>query len=170
MTYERFEDLPVWKAALELAVEIDRLVQDRGVRTKGDLADQLQRATLSISNNIAEGFERGTTSELLYFLYVARGSAGEVRSALQVACRLAGLERLAPQVRSLVGQCESISRQLRGWADSLQNCDIKGQRHLNDITRDEWNRPRRAQAFLDHLTAIRNAAKKDQEGGVRFEI
>jgi four helix bundle protein len=44
------------------------------------LRDQLERAALSISNNIAEGFERGTTNELLAFLYVARGSAGEVRS------------------------------------------------------------------------------------------
>lgn len=46
------------------------------------LRDQLERAALSVSNNIAEGFERGTTNELLAFLYIARGSAGEVRSVL----------------------------------------------------------------------------------------
>ena len=43
------------------------------------LQDQLERAALSVSNNIAEGFERGTTNELLAFIYIARGSAGEVR-------------------------------------------------------------------------------------------
>jgi four helix bundle protein len=46
------------------------------------LQDQLERAALSVSNNIAEGFERGTTNELLAFIYIARGSAGEVRSML----------------------------------------------------------------------------------------
>jgi four helix bundle protein len=44
--------------------------------------DQLDRAALSVSNNIAEGFDRGTTSELLAFIYIVRGSAAEVRSML----------------------------------------------------------------------------------------
>jgi len=46
------------------------------------LRDQIERAALSVSNNVAEGFERGTTNELLMFIYIARGSAGEVRSML----------------------------------------------------------------------------------------
>ena len=46
------------------------------------LRDQIERAAVSVSNNIAEGFERGTTQEVLTFLYIARGSAGEVRSML----------------------------------------------------------------------------------------
>src|SRR5690349_21747082 len=128
MTYQRFEDLPVWKAAVELAVGIDRLVQDREIQRKGDLANQLERAALSVSSNVAEGFERGTTAELLYFLYVARGSAGEVRSALHVARRLTGLSRLAGQIEPLIAACEGVSRQLRGWAQALQDGDIKGQR------------------------------------------
>ena len=49
-----------------------------------ELRDQLERAGLSVSNNIAKGFERGSTNELLAFLYIARGSAGEVRSILNV--------------------------------------------------------------------------------------
>ena len=82
MKYERFEDTPVWQAAANLAAAIFDWVEHPAFRGKGDLADQLQRAALSISNNIAEGFERGSTSELLMFLYIARGSAGEVRSML----------------------------------------------------------------------------------------
>ncbi len=84
MTYDRFEDTPVWQAAADLAAAVFDWVEHPVFRGKGDLADQLQRATLSISNNIAEGFERGTTNELLQFLYYARGSAGEVRSMLGV--------------------------------------------------------------------------------------
>jgi four helix bundle protein len=89
MTYERFEDLPVWNAAQHLGVDIFALVNHRCFSGQGDLRDQLQRASLSISNNIAEGFERGTTSELICFLYYARGSAGETRSSLLFAQRLA---------------------------------------------------------------------------------
>jgi four helix bundle protein len=63
-------------------------------RGKGDLANQLQRAALSISNNIAEGFERGSTKELLNYLYIARGSAGEVRSMLCVMERMNGFADL----------------------------------------------------------------------------
>lgn len=69
--YERFEDLPAWKAATELAVQIFAWSSQAWFRGKGDLADQLQRAALSVSNNIADGFERGSTNELLRFIYIA---------------------------------------------------------------------------------------------------
>jgi four helix bundle protein len=82
MKYERFEDLPVWKTAMELALGVYELTKDRFFNQRGDLSDQLRRASLSVSNNTAEGFERGSTAELLAFLYIARGSAGETRSML----------------------------------------------------------------------------------------
>jgi hypothetical protein len=90
ITYARFEDLPVWKAAVELAVAIDRLVQDRAIRGKGDLVNQIERAALSISNNIAEGFERGTTAEPIICRSPAdrRGKCGR-RSRLAAGCAIA---------------------------------------------------------------------------------
>ena len=54
----------------------------RPARREHSLRDQLERTVVSISNNIAERFERGTTQELLSFLYIARGSVGEVSSML----------------------------------------------------------------------------------------
>ena len=82
MKYERFEQLPVWQAAIELARRIYRLTKRPPLRRERNLRDQIERAAVSISNNIAEGFERGTTEELLTFLYIARGSAAKVRSML----------------------------------------------------------------------------------------
>jgi four helix bundle protein len=82
MKYERFEQLPVWQAALDLAKRVYGLTGKRPFRGRHSLRDQLERAAVSVSNNVAEGFERGTTQELLTFLYIARGSAGEVRSML----------------------------------------------------------------------------------------
>jgi four helix bundle protein len=166
MKYERFEDLPVWKAAAGLAERVYRLTRRGFFAQPGDLRDQIRRAALSVSNNIAEGFERGSTAELLAFLYIARGSAGEVRSMLRFTLGLldsaaveSGLPEseisdlkfeisdLKSQISALIPLAESCSRQIRAWADSLQNSDIKGQRHLNDTTRREYDSGKRAAAF-----------------------
>ena len=121
MKYQRFEDLPVWQTAADVAAKLFTWTSQTWFRGKGDLANQLQRATLSISNNIAEGFERGSTSELLQFLYIARGSAGEVRSMSCVMDRMEAGDDLRSQIADFKSDCESISRQIRGWANSLQN-------------------------------------------------
>lgn len=162
MKYERFEDLPVWKAAIELAVGIYYLTQDRFFNQPGDLRSQLRRAPLSVSNNIAEGFERGSTSELLYFLYISRGSAGETRSMLLFTERITEAGHLKSRITDLKTLAESCSRQIRAWADSLQNSDIKGQRHLNDNTREIYMSQKRREAFEKQLEEIlRNTRPQD---------
>jgi four helix bundle protein len=87
MKCTRFEDLPAWQAAIDLADRVYDMTRRRFFAQPGDLCDQLRRSSLSVSNNIAEGFERGATAELLAFLYIARGSAGEVRSMLRFTLR-----------------------------------------------------------------------------------
>jgi len=163
MTYQRFEDLPVWKAAMDFAVMVFELLEDRAFDRCGDVRDQLQRAALSIGNNIAEGFERGSTAELLMFLYIARGSAGESRSVLRFCERLPRFAHLHSRVADLIQRGIAISRQIRGWTDSLQNTDIQGQRHLNEHTRREYDQTRRTQAFLSKLQEIRERGHKSED-------
>jgi four helix bundle protein len=155
MTYQRFEDLPVWQKAAELYEVTENLLDDESFRATRGFRDQLDRAALSVSNNIAKGFERGTTNELLAFIYIARGSAGEVRSMLMLKLRRADKAGwsadLKSQISSLKSLAESCSRQLRGWADSLQNSEIKGQRHLNDKSRRNDEQSKRADAFQKEL-------------------
>jgi hypothetical protein len=75
MKYDRFEELPVWQAAIKLAEHIYALTSNRAFLKQRSLRDQLERATVSISNNIAEGFERGTTQEFsLHFAGLGRRS------------------------------------------------------------------------------------------------
>jgi four helix bundle protein len=148
MTYQRFEDLPVWKAAIQLGVRVYALTENEAFRGQGSLRDQIQRAAVSVSNNIAEGFERGTMNELLSFIYIARGSAGEVRSMLCLLEHLPNFTNLKSQISNVKLLAENIARQLRGWADSLQNSDIKGQRHLNDKVRKETQRKQEHEEVL----------------------
>ena len=101
MRYTRFEDLPVWNNAIELAVAVYSLTDRIQFRRRRNLRDQIERAAVSVSNNIAEGFERGTNNELLSFLYIARGSAGEVRSMLCLIERLPTLRELAGELRKV---------------------------------------------------------------------
>lgn len=143
-TYHRFEELPAWQAAVELAEGCEDLLISAGGRISRGKQDQLDRASLSVSNKIAEGFERGTTAELLQFLYIARGSAGEVRSMLLFFARRPALAEFRPRLTALICLAESCSRQIRAWADSLRNSDIAGPRRLNDQTRAAYQR-RKAQ-------------------------
>jgi four helix bundle protein len=154
MTYEQFEDLPVWKDAIALAHAVFDLVRDSAFNRLGDLRNQLQRASLSVSNNIAEGFERGTTNELLSYIYISRGSAGETRSALQFAGGRVELAHLKPVISELISKCQVVSRQLRGWAASLQNSDIAGQRRLNEQTQTEYRNKKRSVEFVAKLQSL----------------
>jgi len=151
MTYARFEELPVWQEAIRLAESVYDMTEGKDWRGSRSLRDQLERAALSVSNNIAEGFERGTTNELLAFLYIARGSAGEVRSMLCFLERRHGFSNLKSQISDLKSIAESCSRQLRAWADHLQNSDIKGQRHLNKKTRRHYHAGKKAEEFQHEL-------------------
>jgi four helix bundle protein len=153
MTYQRFEDLPVWQEAAKLYDQADDLLAAAPPRMRSAFRNQLERAVLSVSNNIAEGFERGTTKELLQFIYIARGSSGEVRSMLCLLIRRKWVGHLKSEISALKATAERCSRQLRGWADSLQNSEIKGQRHLNDRTRQTQEQKRTAAEFQRTLLA-----------------
>jgi four helix bundle protein len=151
MTYENFEDTPAWQEVARLYELTEDLLENSAFRATGAFRDQLDRAALSVSNNIAEGFERGTTNELIYFLYVARGSAGETRSMLRVKRRRIKDEALKNQITALLTCATSCSRQLRGWAGSLQDSDIQGQRHLTQRMRREFTQKQRSTEFQKDL-------------------
>jgi four helix bundle protein len=93
MSIVRFEDLECWQRAVDLAVNIyeescsGELGKDFGLR------DQLRRAAVSISSNIAEGKERETVPEFIRYLYIAKGSAGELRTQLTIAGRIGHIQK-----------------------------------------------------------------------------
>jgi len=155
MKYSRFEELPVWKDAIELAAKVYQLTSGAAFKGRYSLKDQLERSAVSVSNNIAEGFERGTTQETLTFPYISRGSAGETRSVLCLCEHLSGFSHFRSEISDLKTRAESISRQLRRWAESLQNSDIRGQRYLTNKTRSKTKEAKEREEFLKELEEIR---------------
>ena len=169
MKYSTFEELPVWNAAIAFALKVFELTEKLDFRGLGDTKNQLERASLSIPNHIAEGFERGTTIELINFLYIARGSAGESRSMLRM-CE--GLERFAnfrSEISNLIEREESISKQLNGWIESLKNSDIKGVRYLNDRERIRIQQKKESDDFDQEIRSMVEKAAKEREEQRRRE-
>lgn len=114
MKIERFEDIIAWQKAFLLTVNIYKLFEfskDYGFK------DQIQRASISIMNNTAEGFERKSNNEFKHFLFIAKGSCGEVRSMLILAKELGKLsEKDASDCYEL---SEEISKILSGLIKTL---------------------------------------------------
>ena len=114
MKIERFEDIIAWQKAKELTLHIYSLFKDsRDFSYK----DQIQRASVSIMNNIAEGFERKSNNEFKQFLYIAKGSCGEVRSMLILAKELHKIDD--NEVKNLLTLSEEISKILSGLIKTL---------------------------------------------------
>ena len=155
MGYKRFEELPVWQDNLELALATYALTAAPTFRRQRSLRDQLERAALSISNNIAEGFERGTNQELLTFLYIARGSAGETRSMLCLIGRMPAFRDLESGISNLKSGVESISKQLGAWIRTLRDSEMKGQQYVTEKTRRADQARQEREEFLRKLEQIR---------------
>ena len=161
MKYQRFEELPVWNDAIELAARLLQVSQAGRLNGVGDLKTQLERAVISISNNIAEGFERGTNNELINFLYIAKASSCEVRSMLRLLERMPNTEDLAPQVGDLLGRAENVSRQLGRWIESLKDSPYKGGRYQNSQKRQAAEAVQRRDQFLAKIREIQDEAVRN---------
>ncbi len=118
----RFEEIEGWKKARELAKEV-YTVTSRGTFARDfSLRDQIRRAAVSISSNIAEGFARQTDKEFVQFLYTARGSAAEVQSQLYVAADLGYLGR--EDLGRLYEMADEVSRLISGFIRYLKGNQI----------------------------------------------
>lgn len=111
--FKTFEDLEVYKKSISFTVKIYEILESDKLSKEFSLNNQLKRATLSISNNIAEGFERDTDKEYIRFLYFSKASAGEVRNILNVMMEIKLIdENVYFELRSLIIE---ISKQLSNY-------------------------------------------------------
>ena len=114
MAFTKFEDIKGWQKGQDLAVFVyQNFSQIRDFSFK----DQICRASVSISNNIAEGFERNTDKDFIRFLSIAQGSNSEVKSMLYLAKRLGFINDTVSQ--SGIAQCSEIGKIINGLIKSL---------------------------------------------------
>jgi four helix bundle protein len=115
MSIRQFEDIIAWQKSHVLAVEIYstfKSCRDFSFR------DQIQRAAVSIINNIAEGYERSGDKELGRFFFIAKGSCGELRSMLYLALDLGYINKI--EFESMYGKSTEISKMLSGFIKKLK--------------------------------------------------
>lgn len=115
----RFEDLKAWQRARELTNIVYALTKKEGFCKDYSLVDQVHRAVISVMNNIAEGFERGSNKDFVKFLFIARCSVGEVRSILYLA-----LDQNYIEKEEFQNTCDisiEVSRIIWGLIKSLRN-------------------------------------------------
>jgi four helix bundle protein len=120
MRVSNFEDLVVWQKAVDLTLKIYQLFsknQDFGFK------NQIQRASVSIVNNIAEGFDRSSDKEFKRFLFIALGSSSEVRSMIYIALKLNYISQADYQDSN--NQLIEISKMLIGLSRTLNRKDVK---------------------------------------------
>jgi four helix bundle protein len=105
-----FRELRVWKDAKKLAVDIYKITNQNLFSRDFGLRDQIRRAAVSISSNIAEGDERGTNRESVRYLYIAKGSLAEVVTQLEIAHEIGYIQD--ETLFELIEQCSAIGRKL----------------------------------------------------------
>jgi four helix bundle protein len=127
MQVKNFEDLEIWKDARALTRAIYQLTRDPKFSKNFGLRDQIQRATVSMMSNIAEGFERGGNQEFIQFLYVAKASCGEVRSQLYVALDQSYLAQ--KDCEELTTSFRRLSIMISNLIDYLKRSGMKGEKY-----------------------------------------
>jgi len=114
---DKFEDFDVWKLSVSLAKEIYILTSAPLFKKDFGLRDQVQRAVVSVSSNIAEGFDKRNNVEFVRFLRIAKGSLGEVKSQLYLALEIGYLDK---ETHERVGRLlEELSAKIGGLISYL---------------------------------------------------
>ena len=123
-TIHHFEDIQAWKKGRELRKSVYQHSKRGEFARDFALKDQIRRAAMSVTSNIAEGFERGGNREFLQFLSTAKGSCGEVRDQLYVALDEAYITET--EFKTLQESCFEVGRLIAGFMAYLSRTEIRG--------------------------------------------
>ncbi len=125
-TITKFEDLEIWQLARELNKKLWVLTLKQDLKNQYNLNDQLRKASISIMNNISEGFDRDGNKEFVQFLSVAKGSAGEVKNMLYALSDI-GMITL-PEFEETHAEVEKIRNKITKLMTYLRESEFKGRK------------------------------------------
>jgi four helix bundle protein len=126
MKIERFEDLPIWKSARDVANLVYDITSTGQFSNDYVLRVQVRRAAVSIFSNIAEGYERDGNKEFQQFIIISKGSCGEVRAQLRFAYDRNYISE--EQFDLLHQKLLELSRQLSGFSKYLRENEKRGRK------------------------------------------
>src|SRR5881392_2250837 len=129
MAFQSFEDLEVWQRGCRLAVAVFKAFASCRNFT---MQDQVQRASLSVPSNVAEGYERNSNKEFVRFLNIAKGSCGELRTQLYISRKLDFLTK--EDFNRLVGESKEISKMLHGLSCAVSKRSPKQSKRVRPET------------------------------------
>ncbi len=118
MKINKFEDLEIWKLSMKITKEIYAIVSHGNFSKDFGLRDQIRRASVSISSNIVEGFEKNNNNEFIRFLKMAKGSSGEVRNQLLISFTVGYINEEI--FKNLSDDLEKLSAQIGGFINYLE--------------------------------------------------
>lgn len=130
-SYQSFEDIPIWKEARRLALEVYQLTWQDAFARDFALVGQIRRSAGSVMDNIAEGFERDSRLEFINFLSIAKGSAGEVRSQLVRALDLKYISEEAYE--AIKGGYQQLSAHIANFIKYLNKTENKGNKFKDRV-------------------------------------
>jgi four helix bundle protein len=118
MTIKSYKDLKVWQVAIDMVVDIYRLTAKFPRNESFGLVSQIQRATVSIPSNIAEGHARGTSREFHHYLSITLGSTAELETQLIIASKLGYLEQTT--ANEMLERIDKLGKMIRALQKSVK--------------------------------------------------
>lgn len=131
MLIKRFEDIEAWREARKLAIAIYKITDNAKFGKDWGMKDQIQRASVSVMNNIAEGFDSDSKAEFRRFLGIARRSCSEIQSILYIAVDLVYIEK--EEFNEFYEQAEKVRRMVTSFMKYLRESQTR--QHAHALTR-----------------------------------
>jgi len=124
-----FEDLAIYQKSRALAKQVYQITKSGDFRYDTRFVQQIRASAGSISDNIAEGFERQGTKEFKNFLFIAKGSCGELRSQINRALDAEWIDEATH--RQMYDDCKKLAISINKFILSLKSSDYKGSRYTD---------------------------------------
>lgn len=144
-----FEDLACWQMARELTNEIYRITKDKKQYSDWSLANQIQRASVSVMSNLAEGFERGSREDQVTFYYIAKASCGEVRCQLYISYDQGYISK--DELDKLLSLCRRTSAAVYRFIECIKVSEFKGLRYRNSVVEEQKLKQKEFDKYLQDI-------------------
>jgi four helix bundle protein len=124
---KHFENLLIFQQAKKIALQVYRLTREKPFANDFGLKSQVQRASVSVLSNIVEGYERGSNTEFIHFLFIAKGSCGEMRAQMILAFELEYLD--GNSFEEITTNCRILSAMIVRLINHLKKSNYRGPKY-----------------------------------------